>query len=59
MIEIYMPMFITSLLNFIFGYKMFFGIEKIPKEKGGNKVLIGMRINSYVVTYYNPYFYGS
>jgi len=29
MIEIYMPMFIISLLNFILGYKMFMVIGKI------------------------------
>jgi len=27
-------MFVTSLLNFIPGYKMFLGIEKISQEKG-------------------------
>jgi len=59
MIEIYMPMFVTSLLNFIPKYKMYLGIENFPKENGGNKVLMEMRINLYVVTYYNPYFYGS
>jgi len=41
-----MPMFVTSLLNFIPGYKMILGIEKFPKEKGGNKVPMEMRINS-------------
>jgi len=57
MIEIYMPMFVTSLLNFIPRYKIFLGIEKILKEKGGNNVPMEMRINSYIVTYYIPYFY--
>jgi len=37
MIEMYMPMFVTSLLNFIPGYKMFLGIENFPKENDGNK----------------------
>ena len=61
MIEIYMPMFVTNLLNFIPipGIKCSFEWKKIPKENGGNKVLMEMWINSYVVTYYNPYFYGS
>jgi len=55
-----MPMFVISLLNFIPGYKAFLGIEKkIPKKRVGNKVPIEMRTNSNVVTYYNPYFYGS
>ena len=50
-----MLMFVTSLLNFIPGYKMFLGIEKNSKENGGNKVHMKMRINSYIVTYYNPF----
>jgi len=54
-----MPIFVTSLLNFIPRYKMFLGIENFRKEKGGNKIPMKMRINLYVVTYYNPYFYGS
>jgi hypothetical protein len=54
-----MSMFVTSLLNFIIGYKTFLGIEKIPQKNGENKVLMKMGINSCVITYYNPYFYGS
>jgi len=34
MIGIYMFMFVTSLLNFIPGYKMFLGIEKFSQGKG-------------------------
>jgi len=34
MIEIHMSMFVTSLLNFIPGYKMFLGIEKFSQGKG-------------------------
>jgi len=30
-----------------------------PKENDGNKVPMEMGINSYVITYYNSYFYGS
>ena len=47
-----MPMFVTSLLNFIPGIKF-------SKKNGGNKVPMEMGINSYIVTYYNLYFYGS
>jgi len=54
-----MSMFVTSLPNFIRGYKMFIGIENFPKEKGGNKVPMKIGINSYIIIYYNPYFYGS
>jgi len=43
-----MSMFVTSLLNFIPGYKMFLGMKKISKEKGENKVPMEMKINSYV-----------
>lgn len=32
MIEIYIPMFVTSLLSFISGYQMFVGIEKKLKK---------------------------
>jgi len=49
-----MFMFVISLLNFIFGYKMFLGIEIFFKENGGNKVPIEMRIKSCIITYYNP-----
>jgi len=59
MIEINLPIFVTSLLNLIPGYKTYPGIEIFPKENGGNKVPMKMRINSYVITYYNLYFYGS
>ena len=59
MIEMYMPLFVTSLLNVITEYKMFMGIEKNFQKNGGNKVPMEMRINSYIVSYYNPYFYGS
>jgi len=52
-------MFVTSLLNFIPGYKMFMGIEKNSKENSGNKVSMEVGIILYVVTYYNPYFHGS
>jgi len=34
MIGIYMPMFVTSLLNFIPGYKMFLGIENFSQGRG-------------------------
>ena len=34
MIEIYMLVFVTSLLNFILRYKMFLGIEKKIQGKG-------------------------
>jgi len=51
-----MLMFVTSLLNFIPGYKTFLWIEKISGE---NTVLMKMGINSCVITYYNLYFYGS
>jgi len=49
-------MFVTSLLNFIPKYKMFFGIENISKTRGGNKVSTEMEINLWVITYYNLYF---
>ena len=49
-------MFVTSSLNLIFGYKMLLGINKNLKENGGIKVLMKMRINSCVTTYYNLYF---
>ena len=46
-------MSVTSLLNFIIGIKkIFMRIEK----NGGNKVYMEMRINSCIITYYNPYF---
>jgi len=51
-------MLVTNLLNFIIGFKMFLRIEKNFKEKGENKVSMKMRINSCVITYYNPYFDG-
>ena len=41
------------------GIKRFWECKIFPKEKGGNKVPMKMRINLYVITYYNPYFYGS
>jgi len=51
-----MPMFVTSLLNFILGYKMLLGIEKFSKKNGGNKVPMEMGIKLCVITYYIPYF---
>jgi len=35
------------------------GIEKFSKKKCGNKVLMKVGTNSCVITYYNPYYYGS
>lgn len=48
MIELYMPIFVISLLNFISGYKMFMRIENKFKEKCENKVPMKTRINSEV-----------
>jgi len=52
-----MHMFVTSLLNFISGYKMFLGIEKFSQRKlweQGSPV--EMRIKLCVITYYISYF---
>jgi len=46
-------------VNFIPAYKTFMGIEKFSKKKCGNKVLMKVGTNSCVITYYNPYYYGS
>ena len=44
-----MSMFVTSLLNFIFGYKMFMGINKKFSKKR-------VRLSLCITTYYNLYF---
>lgn len=48
MIELYMSIFVISLLNFISRYKMFMRIENKFKEKCENKVPMKTRINSEV-----------
>jgi len=45
MIELYMPIFVISLLHFIPEYKMFMRIEKNFKEKCKNKVSMKTGIN--------------